>query len=416
MKKIVAVLLLSAVLLAGLGAADLMYINLQSIENLDKYEDEVLFLINNQGYLQGFMPDEYWNAPMTRQELINKLEETYKTVLEYPEDTNQEYLLLKAVITEFLYHLNVQDYFATAVENYMAIEQLEQRDYRYKWFLGLFYAKSIKPYEAIREFDYIFERIPRDKLHPDIIADYAYAEFLSMMKKSAIADFDDYYKRTDGDPNGNSLYMAMKEKFSDYQGDDVDFSSLFFPLDREDATGYFSRLLGLWLPVSLDREINYTGLIKGASIISLTLVEPENDYRPEITYTIMILSFLDADNPETEILATLKNRKKTDLGLGDRFTTWEFSDPDIYLNMGGAHGFLTMVTSEYSEDKITRIEKPANFAADLVSEGLSFVALPEEFNRYNGTITHLILIDTCEEVLEQSRKNYIDLINRMEFE
>ncbi len=51
-------------------------------------------------------------------------------------------------------------------------------DYRYKWFLGILYATSIKPFEAIDQFEYVESGVPEEKLHPLFWEDYAYAGYL----------------------------------------------------------------------------------------------------------------------------------------------------------------------------------------------------------------------------------------------
>ncbi len=136
---------------------DIQYIDTSKIKKVQKYADELDFLYKNAPFLNGFIPDEYWKAPISKAEYREKLKGILKILSEYPENKNQEYLLLKAYVCEALYHLDEPDSYKAAVQAYTAVDTLKDKDYRYKWFLGSFYAHAGKPFEAIKQFEYILE-------------------------------------------------------------------------------------------------------------------------------------------------------------------------------------------------------------------------------------------------------------------
>jgi len=233
---------------ANIFCVDIQYIDTAKIKKVQKYADELDFLYKNAPFLNGFIPDEYWKAPISKAEYRERLKGILKILAEYPENKNQEYLLLKAYVCEALYHLDADDSYEETVRAYNVIDKLKDKDYRYKWFLGSFYARAGKPFEAIKQFEYILERIPREKLHPYCIADYAYAELLAFMPKRAIADLLYYYDATGLDSTTNEMLRSLQDDFIDYKdGEEVPFTEVFRPVERESGKGFFGNLDGVEL-------------------------------------------------------------------------------------------------------------------------------------------------------------------------
>ena len=392
---------------------DIQYIDTSKIKKVQKYADELDFLYKNAPFLSGFIPDEYWKAPFSKAEYREKLKGILKILSEYPENKNQEYLLLKAYVCEALYHLDADDSYEETVRAYNAIEKIKDKDYRYKWFLGSFYAHAGKPFEAIRQFDYVLKRIPREKLHPDFIADYAYAELLALMPKRAISDLLYYYDATGLDPTNNKLLRSLQDDFIDYKDGDVPFTEVFLPVERESGKGFFSRLLGLWLPLASDDQPRFSNLSDDSVSIQIRVPIKAAQYS-DSTYTIMITSFLSNDKKVTRIIESLPNRKKITFAVPDRYEIYEYSNPQEYIRFGGMHGLLAIVRAPYNRALETEIEEPLKVSSSGDAQGFHILPFKKEFNRYKGELIHIILLDSAEGFYKESVSRYIDLLNNMQ--
>ena len=392
---------------------DIQYIDTSKIKKVQKYADELDFLYKNAPFLNEFIPDEYWKAPISKAEYREKLKDILKILAEYPENKNQEYLLLKAYVCEALYHLDADDSYEETVRAYNAIEKIKDNDYRYKWFLGSFYAHAGKPFEAIKQFEYILERIPREKLHPDFIADYAYAELLALMPKRAISDLLYYYDATGLDSASNKLLRSLQDDFIDYKDGDVPFTEVFLPVERESGKGFFSRLLGLWLPLASDDQPRFSNLSDGSVSIQIRVPIKAAQYS-DSTYSIMITSFLSNDKKVTRIIESLPNRKKITFAVPDRYEIYEYSNPQEYIRFGGMHGLLAIVRASYNRALETEIEEPLKVSSSGDAQGFHILPFKKEFNRYKGELIHIILLDSAEGFYKESVSRYIDLLNNMQ--
>ena len=398
---------------ANIFCVDIQYIDTAKIKKVQKYADELDFLYKNAPFLNGFIPDEYWKAPISKAEYRERLKGILKILSEYPENKNQEYLLLKAYVCEALYHLDADDSYEETVRAYNAIEKIKDKDYRYKWFLGSFYAHAGKPFEAIRQFDYVLKRIPREKLHPDFIADYAYAELLALMPKRAISDLLYYYDATGLDPTNNKLLRSLQDDFIDYKDGNVPFTEVFLPVERESGKGFFSRLLGLWLPLASDDQPRFSNLSDDSVSIQIRVPIKAAQYS-DSTYSIMITSFLSNDKKVTRIIESLPNRKKITFAVPDRYEIYEYSNPQEYIRFGGMHGLLAIVRAPYNRALETEIEEPLKVSSSGDAQGFHILPFRKEFNRYKGELIHIILLDSAEGFYKESVSRYIDLLNNMQ--
>ena len=371
-------------------AHNIEFINTAKIKNAAKYSDKITFLYDNTPFLSGYIPDELWEAPFSKAEYREKLKDILKILSEYP------------------------DSYKAAVQAYTAVDTLKDKDYRYKWFLGSFYAHAGKPFEAIKQFEYILERIPREKLHPYCIADYAYAELLALMPKRAIADLLYYYDVTGLDSTTNEMLRSLQDDFIDYKdGEEVPFTEVFRPVERESGKGFFSRLLGLWIPLASDDQPRFFNLSDGNISIKIRVPIKAAQYSGS-TYSIMIASFLSNDKKVTRFIESLPNRKKITLAVSDQYEIYEYSNTQEYIRFGGMHGLAAIVRAPYDRALETEIEAPLKAGSSGDAQGFHVLPFKKEYNRYKGELIHIILLDSAESFYKESVSRYVDLLNNMQ--
>ncbi len=409
--------LFASILAFGLHAYDLDLVNLKAIDNVAAYTEDLGFAIENRSHLSGWVTDDFWKSAYSRSDLIARMESFYGKICATPEPDNQEYLLLKAIISEYLYHLDAPGYFEDVVDNYGAIDALEKRDYRYKWLLGQFYAKAACPFDAIRQFEYVAERVPRDNLHPQFFHDYAYAQSLALMSASAMRNLELYFKVTGLSSEGDSLYKSLRKSFTAYEsGKDLSFDELYVPFESDEGTGFLSRLLGMWLVPQGEWGLAYTGLMNDTSIVKFQSKRIIHSSGETITYSIMMLSSLD-DGGEmaSKFRESLPNLRQVDIPNDEGAEIYEYSDPMTYPHIGGSHGYLALIRRDYHEGIDAEIERPFRLPKGDGQESTWYYVLKEQYARYRGTITHVILLDTCEYIFEESKKDFFEFIEASEF-
>ena len=257
------------------------------------------------------------------------------------------------------------------------------------------------------------ERIPRERLHPACIGDYAYAEMLAFMPKRAIADFTYYHSMIGGGAEKNRALQSLMENFIDYTGKtDIKADDVFSFSEREEGEGVFSRLLGLWIPLASDDKCRFLDLTDGRAAVQIYIPSVLPEYAGT-TYTILVLSFLSDFNRPANILRNLPDLKEINLGFPESYKTYEYSNPQQYAEKGGAYGLAAVVSAPYEAGLETDIERPVIIRNTDKASGPQYFPLQKEFNRCKGDIVHLILLDSCTAFYDESVQRYTDLLKRM---
>lgn len=148
-KKVFLIFVMLAVMGGSLFSADLRYINLNAIKDMNAFSDELNYALLNQNAMRWWVSDDAWNNPTPKSEVAAVLRDLYVKLCEHDDPDNQEYLLLKAAISDFLYNFDEPGFFEVTKANYLAIEELPERDYRYKWFLGTFWGTPVEPWKLL---------------------------------------------------------------------------------------------------------------------------------------------------------------------------------------------------------------------------------------------------------------------------
>ena len=64
----------------NLFPAELRYVNNSEIKKINNYETELLFASNNEYLLRSWIPDEHWEADISKAECREKLNKLYKLI------------------------------------------------------------------------------------------------------------------------------------------------------------------------------------------------------------------------------------------------------------------------------------------------------------------------------------------------
>lgn len=399
----------------GVGAADLNLVQAGLIEHVGEYEAELLFAVSHQQWLQHWIPDQIWDAPFTKAEYAQRVEELYQLINRHQEPDNQEYLLLRAIISEFTYHLELPDVYEQTVGHYMEIEQLPGRTYRHRWMLGSFYSKASRPELAIAEFEWVRSHFSDDSLHPEYWNDFGHAALTAHMPMTAIDCLERYYRLagTEVDPGGllSRLRAASVTPLADQNWPGTD---LFTILQRSDGYGLFSMALGLWVPVELEWDIRNSGYNDGTSMLVFTPPIAETPSGMQVQYNLILLSYDSRHSHAATMTQGIPAFDPVEHDFDRRFEMYEYELADRYPEMGGAHGLFALIRSPVPDSPSRSIERPSRFPDFMSTGGPQYYAfLERHLTRIPTELTHFMFLDASEAVYEQAREMFFNFMSRL---
>lgn len=418
-KKVILIICILAVTVSTLAASELRYIQYSNIKNTAEYEEDLLFAINNENYLDLYVPDDYWYAPCSRVEYVTRLTALYDKLVAYEEPENQDYLLLKGVICTFLYNLDEEGFHERALETYQSIEQFPNRDYRYLWFMGNLYIVSSKIKEGVACYEQIFDRLPREVLHPDLFLYSAKAYGYAQMTNCAIRDFRMYETLTGESVESFSGYQQQISKLRDYDGATIDEDTLLRWRTKDDVVGIQSTLYGFWLVPDGDWTVKASTFLPDRYIFSAGSPSITTD-KGNITYSFMMISSLGNTAEEAfsysmaDKLIAQNDAKRVNDILPDRddIAVYEWTDPSKYQAIGGAHCYVALIVRPYSETADCDMEFPYEYS---FSGGTQFYNVPDIYSRYKGCVVTLLLMDSCEEINGETKAALISVLEQSSF-
>ena len=419
LRKFLIALVFTGFLFTSLYAAELEYINYGNLEKIDAYRNDLIFVYNHQNYFSSYVFDDYWNLNYSRAECVEKLTTLYNLLLENEEPENQEYLLLKGIVAAYLYNLDAMVFYTDAVETFMKIEELPSYDYRCLWFLANFYFDSIKFEKGLDLYNQVETLIPEEYLHPSFFYDYAVSLHSASMPAKSLKTFEKYEKYSGNSIQQNSIYNSIKKIEHEYDGSDTESDMLMIGQTRNGKNGLILRPFGLWFSVPENWDIKISGFTEKLYILQSNLTAKKSD-GIEVGYTILMLSSVSDEIEETaaynQYLSSFDrfaNVQEVNM-FPDREDIFvlECSDPSMYSNLGGSHGYVVLVVKPWTENADADMDVCVNLSLE---GGAQYFRMRDFYNRYKGYAVHFLMLDTCEAIFEESKEQFFDFLNNCQF-
>lgn len=395
---------------------NLSLIKLTNINGINEVEKDILFLINNGRHLDNYIPDKYWDFKYTKQEYTEIMIRIIDSLHSLDQDkNNQDYYLLMGLLYFYLYNLDYPNSYDRAMENLSIISDFEQKDYRYKWFSGIINAKAAKSYLAIRDFEYITERVPEESLYPMFWGDYGFSALMAFMPGRSMEYFEKQAEFGDKDLADISIYQGISNSFVEGDLDhDIEYKDLYRLLKRENGLGFISYPFGIWIPTlgewnvrQLDYKNRFSAIVFGSQKIN-------DGSGNDITYSIGTYIYVDDDNDHiTKQLDEFPKKIEIEMpGISDIFTIYEVWDPDLYSHIGGAHGFVAFYKSDAGIATNQEIEQASKINTGSTN-GETYIPFSNKIMRISDNITYIFLLDSCENIYEQSKKDFVNFMSKV---
>jgi hypothetical protein len=394
-------------------AIDLSLINLRNVPGISDLESDLLFVMDNEYFLRNYIPDRIWNHQYSKQELADRLKQLSANLDAIEEPTeNQDLLLLKGLMCFYLFNLDQEGCYDKAIDFLTRIDKFPHRDYRYKWFLGTVYASSVRPFDAIEQFEYVAQKVPKEKLPPYFWEEYAYASYLAFMPRRALNCFDYYSKQGQTDLEENQLYNIIVDSFLETSVDmEIPKEDLFQIFERRTGVGYLSRPFGIWIPAKKEWILRYSDYKNQIGTIIFQSQSMEDEHGNSITFSIAAFFYVNKDDAAGRWSTIAPQVEQVRyLPVDDKFTVFEIRDPEKYDGFGGAHGYFAVYESSESGDPDNSIERPSKIYAE---KGGVYQYRPKNYMRFPGKITYVFLLDSCESIFERSKNEFVDFLENL---
>lgn len=421
-KKIVFLFIFAVVFCSFSFSAELDHLHYANIKNFEAYMNDFIFVFNHQGYFDHYVFDDYWNLNYTREECIEKVSAFYDLLLENEEPESQDYLLLKGIVAAYLYNLDATGYYDDAVETFKKIQELPGYDYRCLWFLGNFYIDSVRLEEGIELFNLVQELIPEEYIHPDFFYDYAMALHTSAMPMKALNAFEKYEKYSGNSVQQNKIYNYIKEDLAhEYDGSDIDSDMLMYRQVRNGKEGFISRPFGVWFSLPENADVSASRFWEKEYIMYYYLSAKKSDGE-NVRYTTLMVSTVGDTIQETAAYQQFEQCSERFANFWqvdmyperDDITVFEYSDPDVYVDRGGSHGYVILVVEPWTETADMDMDN-YEMPPFQPGSGAQYYKIRDFYKRYNGYAVHFFLLDSCEAILEESKNAFFDFFNNCLF-
>ena len=383
--------------------ANVNYIDISKISSDKKFVEAFNLVRDNKQYYDHWTAE--WNYDIPKENLINQLREYYKDFSALPKKNTEIYLLL-GDIAHYLYNMNVQEYYNSAVKNYDEAIKDNPKDFRAYWFLAYHYSLSNEPISAIDNFKKA-EGILPIKEPADFWNDYAWATAIANMPSHCIYAMDKVKSISGKEGSfqqqlGETIYkrIVSVDKNQSYDKKDI------WTATQGDKTTFTSRPLGIKISIDTTWDLSIYDYQNTQAVFIIEPTTIANKAGREIGYTIAILMKTANDNDRLEdyinnFVSKYPNKKKINLSdKYDKMITYEIIDKTMYEDMGGGH--LYMVGIERNEPKYSGLLLESAISLPQNTDEINYFRAAESKDRFKGKIFYLIMFDSCEDIYKQS--------------
>ncbi len=382
---------------------------------------EVKDIAANERMYSVWYADDLWKFPVTKAQAA----EPVIAVLGHVEslitggESGIDLRLYRIMLMHYLYNLDVGDYHKAIMEAAAALKRDFPNDYRPYWILGFHLAHAGLLMDAEAEFRYVIERMPAKKLHPGFWDDYSFVCGALQMPVRAVNATETSMAIRGGGPVDASYYQSFKKDLKPAEGaPDLTSESMLRWEKAGDQYSLMVRPFGMWFPVQESWSINgptlqgTTCFFKSESEISTR--------KGTISSTLLMIAEAHPKKSFDEFRAGfLKGgsvKPASFEGIDPRWEVWDITNPSLYPQIGGMHGYVCILSAKEPVVKGYGIEHPYVLPRGEQAGGVSYFAFQPVFLRFDGEIQYAILLDSCEEAIASSREELLTMLRGMEVE
>ena len=408
-----AIILLIGALISVNAFSNVNYIEISKISNESKFVTAFNYIKDNQQYFDHWTNE--WSYDKSQKELIKNLRDNY-AMFSSVAIKNEELFMLLGDIAHYLYNLNDSDYYQLAVDNYNSAIEINPNDYRAYWFLGYHYVLSNVPTLGIDNFLKAQQLLPA-KQPADFWEEYARATAFTNMPSHCIYAMDKVRSISGATGSFESqLGPGIHKKIIDVDKDIPYKKEDIWSGSKGEKIAFTSRPLGIKILVDSTWNLSICDYKNHQSALILIPPAIKSKKGREINYTVAIM--MKSANLTDELgdyINTLisKYSNKSKIAFSDKYEkaiAYEIKDNEIYKEMGGGHIYMIGIERNSPMYPGLLLENPATLPDGNKSK-VTYYTAKDSKGRFEGRIFYAIMLDSCEDISEQSLAVFKTLFN-----
>lgn len=389
--------------------ANVNYIDIAKISNDSKLVAAFNFVKDNKEYYDHWT--NQWNYDKSKEDLISQLRGHYKSFSALTTKNAETYLLL-GDIAHYLYNMDdtvfkTTEYFEKATDNYNSAIKASSSDYRGYWFLGYHYALSNVPTSAIENF-FKAEKILPTQQPADFWNDYAWATAVTNMPSHCIYAMDKVKSISGKEGSfqqqlGETIYKRIVpvDKNKSYEKQEI------WTASDGDKTTFVSRPLGIKILVDSTWNLQIYDYQNNQAAFIMNPPKIANKKGREINYTIALIMKTANDKDKLSDYINVFVSKYTDkkqIAFSDKYDkiiAYEIKDKTMYQDIGGGHLYMIGIERDRPKYAGLLLENPVSLPKGNSNE-ITYYQASDSKDRFKGKIFYAIMLDSCEDINEQS--------------
>lgn len=384
--------------------ANVNYIDISKISGDSKLVSAFNFVKDNTKYYDHWTNESTYDK--SKKDLIKELREHFENFSTLTTKKEETHLLL-GDIAHYLYNMGDTAYYNLAVSNYDAAIKGNPSDYRCYWFLGFHYALSSVSTSAIDNFRKAEKLLPSQP-PADFWNDYAWATAFANMPSNCIYAMDQVKNILGKEGSfqqklGETIYKRIVpiDKNQSYD------KKVVWTVSQDDKTTFTSRPLGIRITMDSAWELQVHDYQKRQAALIMTPQAIANKKGKEIQYSVAILMKAANDNDKlSDYISNFvsKYSDKKQISFSDKYDkmiAYEIKDKSMYQNMGGGHLYAVGIERNAPKYPGQLLENPATIPKGNAGK-VTYYRASDSQDRFEGKIFYAILLDSCEDIHDQS--------------
>lgn len=384
--------------------ANVNFIDITKISSDEKLVTAFKYIKDNQNYYDHWTYE--WTYDKPKDEVKKQLRANFASFSSITEKNGELFLLL-GDISHYLYNLDDTAFYRSAIKNYNSAINISPQDYRPYWFLAFHYAQSNVPNSAFENFIKAQAELPLEQ-PAEFWDDYAWSTAIAGMPSHSIFAMDRVRKILGRQGNiENQLGQNIRNRLINLVNDSLYRKEDIWSAIKGDKINFICRPLGIKLLVDSTWNLTLSDYINHQCFITLEPHTIKNKKGKEIHYTLAILmKTVNVDDKLDDFLNTFiskyPNKSKVPFSNKyDKMSTFEIHDNTMYQDIGGGHLYMIGIEREMPEYPGLLLENPSSLPVGE-KDKLTYYTVSDSKNRFKGRIFYLVMLDTCENIHEQS--------------
>ena len=396
--------------------ADVKFVDFFKIDPSGQYISQQKFLKDNLVYYDHWSPD--WTYDIPKDSLIRGLKDCLLLFAPLKADVFETDLLL-GEIAHYLYNLNLQPYFDTAEAYYLKAIAADDKDCRGYWFLGYHYALSDELVKGVLWFGKAEKRVNGDTGN-EFWQEYAFAMMLGGMFSHCRYGLDNF-KRLGGSSTLAKVMDSTLRAKTIQTDPDLSYSAkALWQTERMGAkVSFTSRPLGLKFQADSNWRMQVNGFGKRLTAVSIEppVVTSARGARIGYSFAVVVRAASEGEKLEDFMVSMMKIKGAKDgvFPFSDRYPgglSYTLKDKNLYTDRGGARIHYIGIERSSPANPGLALEDQAE---EIKSESgkLEFHTLNIIRTRFPDRIFYLLILDTCEDIYEQSWNTFRGFVKNM---